>query len=102
MASRLNLQAELEELLGTRNVYFQPPESIKLHYPCIIYHRSNIRPRYADDTSYIKTTGYELTVIDKDPDSDLVERLMNHFRYVSYGRHFNADNLNHDTLTLFY
>ena len=26
----------LIELLGSNNVYFQPPESIKIDYPCIV------------------------------------------------------------------
>ena len=32
MASRLKLQTMLEEILGSRNVYFNPPESVKMKY----------------------------------------------------------------------
>ena len=102
MASRLNLQSELEELLGTRNVYFQPPASKKLKYPCIVYNLSDISSRYANDKAYLNTKAYQVTVIDRDPDSDLVSRLMAHFSYISFDRHFNADNLNHDVLRLYY
>ena len=45
MDSRPNLQAKLEEILGNKNVYFQPPESLKLNFPAIVYKRSNIRNR---------------------------------------------------------
>ena len=37
MANRLDLQALLEDLLGSRNVYYQPPESVKMNYPAIVY-----------------------------------------------------------------
>ena len=33
--TRLDLQSYLKTL--TANVYFQPPENVKLNYPCIIY-----------------------------------------------------------------
>ena len=49
MAGRLELQSKLEELLGTRNVYYQPPESIKIGYPAIVYFKNNIVNRYAND-----------------------------------------------------
>ena len=42
MASRIKLQAKLEELLGSRNVYYQPPETLKIEYPAIIYSKSRI------------------------------------------------------------
>jgi len=33
MGTRLELQNLLENILGSRNVYFQPPENLKLNYP---------------------------------------------------------------------
>ena len=36
---RLELDADLRALLGSTNVYFQPPETKKLKYPCFIYER---------------------------------------------------------------
>ena len=52
MDSRPNLQTKLEQILGSRNVYFQPPESIKLNYPAIVYKRSNIQNTFADNEVY--------------------------------------------------
>ena len=72
MASRLELQTKLEELFESKNVYYQPPESLKIKYPAIIYSRSRIDKRSADDTSYITTNCYELTVIDKRPDNEVI------------------------------
>lgn len=101
MASRLNLQKLLESILGSRNVYFQPPESIKLVYPCIIYERNNGRPFHADDELYNYRKSYTITVIDKNPDSifpDELEKL----RYCSMDRYYSADNLNHWIFTIYY
>ena len=52
MPSRLNLQTTLETILGSRNVYFQPPESVKLKYPAIVYSRNDIMNQFADDGVY--------------------------------------------------
>ena len=68
MNRRLELQTKLEELLGSRNVYYQPPESLKMEYPAIRYSKSNINSRYADDIKYSNFTLYEIVVIDKRPD----------------------------------
>ena len=68
MASRLELQSKFEELLGSRNVYYQPPESIKMSYTAIKYSRSDVDVRHADNTTYSKMTKYELIVIAKKPD----------------------------------
>lgn len=102
MASRLELQEELEEILGSRNVYFQPPESVKMKYDAIVYNLSNIRTNYADDKTYKKDKSYELIVISRDPDNEIAENLLNHFEYIRFDRRFISDNLYHDALTLFY
>lgn len=101
MASRLELQSKLEKLLGSKNVYYQPPESVKMTYPAIVYSKQSIRVTHANDSIYSKKTRYELIVISKSPDSDVVEKLLG-MRYCSFDRHYKADNLNHDVLTLYY
>lgn len=102
MGSRLDLQIELEEILGSREVYFQPPESRKLTYDCIIYSRSNIDTRNADNLHYTNNKRYEVTMIYRNPDSDLTDRILNHFQYSSFERHFTNDNLNHDVVSIYY
>lgn len=101
MASRLNLHEELCALLGSRNVYYQPPASVLIKYPAIIYERSFIRSDFADDTQYIGRVGYSVTVVDKNPDSDIVMNLSK-WPYCRFDRHFASDNLNHDVFTLYY
>lgn len=102
MASRLELHEKLCDILGSRYVYFQPPESVKLNFPCIIYHRQNKRMTYADNDIYTAITQYVVTVVDKDPDSEIPDRLMRSMQYCSMERHFCADGLNHDVFIIFF
>lgn len=107
MGNRLELHEILCELVnieepdGDRHVYFDPPESVKMKYPAIRYNRKNVDVLHANDAIYKTMTCYELTVIDSKPDSDLIDKLLL-LQYCSYDRHYKANNLNHDTFTLYY
>lgn len=102
MASRLNLQDKLEEVLGSKQVYFQPPESLKLKYPCIVYSRSKIFSRKADDMVYHKMNRYTVTLIFKDPDSEIPDTIMDNFQLITHDRQFMSNNLIHDVYTLYF
>ena len=101
MASRLELQTMLENLLGSKNVYFQPPPSIKMSYPAIVYSLSAISTRSADDRKYIMNNGYQLVYIDRRPDSDMVQKIGS-LPQCSFNQHFVSDNLNHYNYTIYY
>jgi hypothetical protein len=101
MAPRLELQAKLETLLGKRDVYFQPPPSIQLSYPCIIYQRDDRRTEFADNNPYNHAIRYLVTVIDRNPDSDIPDKVAA-LPKCSFVRFFVADNLNHDVFSLFF
>lgn len=101
MATRINLQNVLEELLGSRNVYYQPPESLKMNYPAIVYARKTIDNSYANNSVYKQNYAYEITVIDKNPDSEIVNKVSK-LPTCRFDRHFKSDNLNHDVFTLYY
>lgn len=101
MASRLELQSLLEGLLGSRNVYFQPPESVKLKYPAIVYSRDSIVNDHADDGVYKQSLEYSITVIDADPDSELPMKI-SRLPMCRHDRHYRADNLNHNVFTLYF
>lgn len=100
--SREELQMVLESILGSRNVYFQPPESFKLSYPCIVYELGNVSMLYANDKPYLHDKSYTVTLIDGDPDSELVLQLLLQLPYCDFDRYYAADNLNHWVFTLFY
>lgn len=101
MSTRVDLQNVLEELLGSRNVYYQPPESLKMNYPAIVYARKTIDNSYANNSVYKQNYAYEITVIDKNPDSEIVNKVSK-LPTCRFDRHFKSDNLNHDVFTLYY
>ena len=101
MADRIELHSLLQELLGSSNVYYQPPESIKMQYDAIRYSKKNIMTRHANNSKYMMRDCYELIVIARMPDSPVIKKLLA-LPYCSYDRHYIADNLNHDVLTIYY
>ena len=101
MGSRLELQNLLESILGSRNVYYQPPESIKIKYPAIIYSRNDIDNNFADDIVYMQNHTYQIIVIDANPDSEIVNKISK-LPMCRYHRHYTSDNLNHDVFILNY
>ncbi len=98
---RLVLHELLCDVAGSRNVYFQPPESLKLKYPAIVYERSRIQNIHADDKPYIHRKTYEITVIDTDPEGELSDRIARLPR-CRFDRHFVSDNLYHDVFSIIY
>ena len=101
MVSRIQLQSDLVDLLGSPNVYFQPPPDVDLVYPCIIYSRSDIHSQHANNHPYKLLKEYTVTVIDPDPDSLIPDKLAM-LPQCSFDRAFKADKLNHDIFTLLY
>ena len=101
MGNREGLQTLLETLLGSGNVYFQPPETIKMQYPCIIYSRSKIDSTFANDLPYKHYNRYSITVIDANPDSEIPWKIVS-LPLCSFDRHYTANNFNHDVFSLYY
>lgn len=101
MASRLELHEDLCEILGSRNVYYNPPASVKMKYPAIVYSRDTINTQHADNAVYNQKTAYSVTVVDPDPDSAYIDPISK-LPLCRFSRHYVADNLNHDTFILYY
>lgn len=101
MADRLELHSVLQELLGSSNVYYQPPESIKMQYDAIRYSKKTIDSKYANDRKYSLIDCYEIIVISRLPDNPVIKKLLS-LPYCSYDRHYIADNLHHDVLTIYW
>lgn len=101
MASRAKLHKELEDILGSKYVYFQPPESIKMTYPAIVYKLSAINAKSADDINYLLPRKYSVTVITKDPDTPIVDQMLK-LQTCKFDRSFKSDQLNHFVFNLFY
>ena len=101
MGQRLELQAILVGLLGSSHVYFQPPPTISLNYPCIIYSRRDEDVIHADNLPYRRRKQYDVTVIDRNPDSLIPDKIAD-LPLCTFDRHFTADDLNHDVYKLFF
>lgn len=101
MGKRLELQTLLEIMLGSRNVYFQPPENVKLKYPCIMYSLSASDTNFANDNPYAIFKRYQVTIIDKNPDSEISEK-MQYLPMCTFDRHYTADNLNHYVYNIYF
>lgn len=101
MGSRTDLQTLLESILGSENVYFQPPPTYKMLYPCIVYERSKIDTIFANNYPYKLEKRYTVTVIDGDPDS-IIPGKVALLQSCIFDRHFVFDNLNHDVFNIFF
>ena len=101
MDRRLELDAAIRSALGSSNVYFQPPESVHLRYPAVVYSLSSVRETFANDRKYNRRRVYSAILIDPDPDTELLDRMLDipHSKLV---RSFKADNLNHYEIQIAY
>ena len=98
MDRRLSLDQTLRSL--TDNVYFQPPENLKLRYPCILYELENMKATHANNSPYAVHYHYSLTVIDRDPESAIARKIAQ-LPMCRHERHFVNDNLHHDVFTIY-
>lgn len=101
MSNRLELSTMLRDLLGSDNVYYNPPESKKMEYDAIRYSKKNIRSRFANDAAYFLLNCYEIIVISRKADPEVVDKLLK-LPYCSFDRYYAANNLHHNVLTLYY
>lgn len=99
---RREFHERLVEILGSRNVYFEPPESIKMVYPCIVYHRSPDEVVKADNRNYLIHTPYAVTYIHFSPDVDDIYDALENLDYSRHSRTYNSDGLRHDTFDIYY
>lgn len=100
-SKRLEFHNILKDLFGSEHIYYQPPENIKMEYPCIRYSKDTIDSKYANNKSYLLKDAYQVIVIDKKPDNDVIKKLLE-LPLSSYVRHYSSDNLNHDVIKIYY
>lgn len=99
MGHRLQLHEKLKEL--TDNVYFQPKDDTQMVYPAIVYKRDDARAIFADNILYMNRTRYQVTVIDRNPDSDIPGKVAL-LPMCSFERHYAANGHNHDVYNLYF
>lgn len=106
MDRRLLLQTTLEQLRGPEpedkiNTYFQPPQNVSMVYPAIRYFQDDEAALFADDSPYHRRKRYQVTVIDRAPDSDIPDKVAE-LPLCKFNRAYVADNLNHTVYTLYF
>lgn len=99
---RVELHNKLVEILGSQNVYFQPPSSLVMKYPCIVYHKSIGRSFNADNATYLYTDSYDVTVLDKNPDSQIPDKLIYSFEMIRRQNPSVRDGIYHTPFVLYY
>jgi len=99
--SRLELDEIFRELLGSNNVYFQPPASKQMKYDAIVYSLDDVDAIHADNNAYLTNRRYTVTLITKNPDNWLVNKIAE-LPYSQFNRFYTADNLNHYVFIIYY
>lgn len=96
---RLELQAILKTIVD--NVYFQPDQNTQMVYPCITYRRDSSDTKFADNHPYRHTRRYQVTIIDRDPDNELYDKVAA-LPMCKHDRFYTAENLNHDVFNVYF
>lgn len=108
IGNRLDLHSTLQRLLVehgggmAKNVYFQPPESIRMSYPAITYELNDVSAQHANNHAYFTGKGYQVTFMTKDPDVDLSKEFEKTFKFCRFSRSYASQNLNHYVYTIYY
>lgn len=101
MDRRQELQTILENILGSSNVYFQPPPTFRMKYPCIVYKRTTADTQFADNAPYTFRVRYQITYIDRSPENEIVGKIAS-LPMCVYDRFYTSDGLNHDVLNIYF
>lgn len=100
MAPRQRLHERLKAAADSAKVYYQPPPSVQLEYPCIVYSKVDYDINHADDTPYITHGQYQVVAIYREPDSQLPEKILS-IPWSAMNRHYAVNNLYHDVFTIY-
>lgn len=101
MGTREELHSILVDMFGSQHVYFQPPTGFKMVYPAIKYSINHRDSDYANDRKYFNNTSYEITIIDKQMNNPVIDKILE-LPYSAYNRHYITDNLHHDVMTIYF
>lgn len=101
MGKREQLHQLFKDLIGSSNVYYQPPSSHKIKYPCIIYSRNREKTKFAGNKPYNRQQGYKVTVIDEDPDTAIPDKIAA-LPMCAFDRPYTVNNLYHYAYNLYY
>lgn len=101
------MEKPYEDLLGVLSayvdhVYFQPPETAKLKYPCAIVSLSDMHQVRSDNGTYLINTEYDVMIISRDSTNTIAHELLENLKYCRFDRRFISDNLTHDVINVYW
>ena len=99
--TRLEIQSIFENMLSSRNVYYQPPAAIKINYPAIIYSLESMTNDHASNGVYLTKKAYKVIYIDSNPDNEMVS-VLNNLTRSTFNSHYVSDNLHHYAYTIYF
>lgn len=99
-----DLRDHLYLIHNTENVYYDPPESIRMDFPCFRFELNNIDVKHADNKAYAKKPRWAVTYITRDLEEieEVAEEMLEHFQYCNFDTSFRADNLQHAVFNLYF
>ena len=111
MRTRLDFDRYLRDIVGEGvSVYFQPPSNVSgsgkkviknIKYPAIIYSLDEYDTLSANNAKYSIQKEYGVTLITKDPDSDLPDKLVT-IPTSRFDRSYESDGLYHSVFTIIF
>lgn len=72
-----------------------------MEYPCILISRDVGDTKFADNSPYRHTRRYQLTIIDRDPETFLYDPVAA-LPMCVHNRAYKADGLNHDVFIMYF
>lgn len=100
--ARLELHTLLETVSGIKNIWFQPGASMTLSYPCILYEVNEDSVRYSSNKLYFHKKRYKVTVITRDPDSIIPDKILHGIPYCEFINSYVSDQLYHSVFNVYY
>lgn len=97
-----DLRLKIIEVTGLKNVYIDPPATIKLEYPCGIITKNSGFTNFANNMPYSHDRSYDFQLIDYDPDSIYYKPIVMGLPKIRVMRHFIADGLHHDNFLIYF
>lgn len=103
---RITLHNKLVSILKTftkddkARVWFKRPSNVTMSYPCVVYSRNSPNNKYADNLRYLMSLSYECIVMDKDSDSELVEKILEEIPSAQLTNEYTNDGIYHYAITI--
>lgn len=100
--NRLELHAELLDMLEGKKAYYQPPGKTKIEYPCIVYSLSEVYTRRASDGLHYSRPAYDVMYLDTSVNDEIANKVLERFKMASFVSYYCNDGIHHYKFRIFY